>query len=175
MRSTSSPGKISLRELALLSLMAALIFASKVVMAALPNVHLVAVLLILCAVTFGWKSLYTVFVYVMLEGLVFGFGTWWFAYLYIWPLLVVLTMLLRPTNSYVLYAILAGVFGLMFGALCGIINLFILGVQGTVTWWLSGIIFDMVHGVSNFVLTLILLPPLDKLVRKLKRRLGIGL
>ncbi len=174
MRSTSSHGKLNLRELSVLSLMAAVIFASKVAMAALPNIHLVAGLLVLTAITFGWKSLYTVFVYVMLEGLVFGFGTWWFAYVYTWPLLVVLTMAIRKIHSYVLYALLTGVFGILFGLLCLPAHLFLVGLKGAFSWWLAGVPYDLIHGVSNLVLTLILFPPLDKLLGKLKNRLRIN-
>lgn len=171
MRSTSSHGKLTPQEIVILPAMAALIFASKLAMAALPNIHLVAVLLILCTISFGWKSLYTTFIYVLLEGLVYGFGLWWIAYLYIWPLLVVLTMLIRPLHSYLLYAVLACAFGLLFGALCSIVYLFVLGFYGAISWWLAGVVFDLVHGVSNLVLTLVLLPPLDKLMQRLMRRL----
>ena len=67
--------------------MAALIFGSKVALASLPNINVNAVLIILTAVFFGWRSLYTVYVYVLLEGLVFGFSIWWIGYLYIWAIL----------------------------------------------------------------------------------------
>jgi len=67
-----------------LALMAALIFGTKVALAGIPNVNLNSVLIILTVVFFGWKALYTVYVYVLLEGLVFGFSVWWVGYLYIW-------------------------------------------------------------------------------------------
>lgn len=171
MRSTSSHGKLTLGELALLSVMAALIFASKIALAALPNIHLVGVLLVLCAIHFGGKAFYTVAVYVMLEGLVFGFGDWWFAYLYTWPLLVLLALPLRKSKSWLLYALLTGVFGLVFGALCALVKIVLFGWQTALTWWLAGIPYDLIHAGSNFVLTLILLPPLDKLFEKLTPKL----
>lgn len=170
MRSPSQPGKLSLRDTAILSLMAAVIFGSKVAMSMLPNIHLVAVLLMLCTVGFGWKAMYTVFIYVMLEGLVYGFQIWWISYLYIWPLLVVLTMAIRRFQSYILYAILAGCFGFLFGAMCAISMIFTSGIQGAHYWWLAGIPYDLIHGVSNFVITLVVLPPLDKLFRKYLKR-----
>lgn len=170
MRSTSSPGKLSLREVAILSLMAAVIFASKVAMSMLPNIHLVAVLLMLCTVGFGWKAMYTVFIYVMLEGLVYGMNIWWIPYLYIWPLLVVLTMVVRHTNSYWMYAILAGCFGLLFGAMCAIVTAVTSGVEAAIVWWQAGIPYDLIHGVSNFIITLVVLPPLDKVFRKYLKR-----
>lgn len=83
--SSPSPqaGKLSIKEISALSIIGALIFAAKVAMAALPNISLNALLIILTAVFFGWKALYAVGVYVMLEGLVFGFGLWWLCYWYL--------------------------------------------------------------------------------------------
>ena len=77
MRSSSpSAGKLSVREIALLPLMGALIFAAKEALYALPNININAVLIILCAVFFGWKGMFSVGIYVMLEGLVNGFHIW---------------------------------------------------------------------------------------------------
>ena len=57
MRSSSpSAGKLSVREIALLPLMGALIFAAKEALYALPNININAVLIILCAVFFGWST-----------------------------------------------------------------------------------------------------------------------
>ena len=68
---------LSVRELCLLALIGALIFATKAALAAIPNVNLNTTIIILTVVFFGWKALYAVGVYIMLEGLVFGLGIWW--------------------------------------------------------------------------------------------------
>ena len=73
--------ELSVRDMALLALLGALMFASQVVMASLPNIHIVALLIILTALSFGMKSLYSVGVFVLLEGLMYGFGTWWIGYI----------------------------------------------------------------------------------------------
>ena len=84
MRSRSQPaGKLTAGEICILALIGAMMFVSKMLMAALPNIHLNAVLIILVACFFGIKALYSVAVYIMLEGLIFGFGLWWLSYLYI--------------------------------------------------------------------------------------------
>ena len=101
----------------MLALMAALIFASKVALASLPNININSVLIILTVVFFGWKALYTVYVYVLLEGLFFGFSVWWYGYLYVWAVLVAAAMLLRKNDSALIWAAVAGVFGLVFGPL----------------------------------------------------------
>lgn len=166
MRSTSSHGK--LRDLIALSLLAALAFGCKVAFSALPNIHLTAVLLLLCVIGFGWRAMYASAVYILLEGLVYGFGIWWISYLYCWPLLILLGLAVRRYHSYVLYAVAGCISGLSFGALCALPYLFLSGWEFTLTWWLAGIPYDLIHGVSNLILCLILLKPLDMLLQKIK-------
>ena len=96
-------------------MLGALMFALKAAMMALPNIHPIAVFIIAGTIYFGWRMLYAVAVYVMLEGLVYGFGIWWISYLYIWPLLVSVTMLFRKTEGRIFWAVVAAVFGLCSG------------------------------------------------------------
>lgn len=176
MSSTSTTGNVpsALRELIFLALMGALIFASKAAMAALPNIHLVAVFIALCVLTFGWKALCAVAIYVLLEGLVYGFGLWWISYLYAWPLLVLALMPLYRMGycrtAYAFSAVICCVFGLSFGALCAIPYCFLSGIRFACSWFLAGIPWDVVHGISNGVLTALLLPPLCRLFRMLHLR-----
>lgn len=138
-------------------------FAVKMALSSLPNINLNALILILVTVFFGWKALYTVCVYVLLEGLMFGFGVWWVSYLIVWPLLVVLAMAVRKTASPLLWAILAGLFGLAFGPMMYVIFFTVTGGwEGFLPMWIAGIPYDLVHAVSNFLTVLILFRPLEK-------------
>ncbi|MBE6932611.1 MAG: hypothetical protein E7464_04420 [Ruminococcaceae bacterium] len=157
---------LRLRELLALSLMAALIFGSKVALSFLPNIHLGALLLIVATLRFGPKALYTAFVYVMLEGLVYGFGLWWISYLYIWPLLVLAVLPLRRTRSYFVLSVAGALHGLLFGALCAIPVGVLSGLKAGFAYWIAGIPFDLIHGAANFILCLVLLRPLDRLTQK---------
>ena len=162
MKSASpSAGKLSIRELALLPLMGALIFGCKVALASLPNINVNAVLIILCAIFFGWKGLFSVGIYVMLEGLVFGFSIYWFGYLYAWPLVFSGAMLLRSCRSALIWAVYAGVYGLLFGPLL-YLEFYLVngGWEGFFVMWVNGISFDLAHCGGNFVLTLVLFQPL---------------
>lgn len=47
---------------------------------------------------------------------------------------------------------------------CSIPYLFIGGIHTAFAWWVSGIPFDMIHGVSNFVLMLVLYKPLRRVL-----------
>ncbi|MBE6949140.1 MAG: hypothetical protein E7456_04775 [Ruminococcaceae bacterium] len=165
MRSHLPPaGKLNVRELCILSLMGGLMLAAQVVMSALPNIHITAIFIILTAVTFGWKALYSVAVFILLEGLIWGFGTWWFSYWYAWPALTAAAVIMRNNDSSLIWAVVAAVHGICFGALCSVPYLFIGGWEMAVSYWISGIPFDLAHCAGNFVLTLILFKPLKKVM-----------
>ena len=165
-----SVGNGKLRELIVLALLAAMMMATQVVMSALPNIHLVAVFVILAALLFGWKALYCVYVFVLLEGLIYGFSMWFINYLYVWTLLTVLAILFRKNQSRWFWAAVSGIFGLLFGALCAIPYFFIGGWAAAFSYWIAGIPFDLIHCVSNAALTFILLKPLHQLCCKLLGR-----
>lgn len=140
-----------------------LTFAAKVVMMGLPNIEPVSLLVMLFAVTFGKKALFPVCTYVLLELTLFGIGLWTVAYVYIWPLLALAAYLLRNMRSPLGWALLSGTFGLLFGALCTPICLLTGGPAFALSWWLSGIPFDLIHCAANFALALVLFNPLRRL------------
>ena len=169
MRSPSRPaGKLGAKEICVLALMGALIFATKVAFSGIPNVNLNAVLIILTTVFFGWKALYSVGIYVMLEGLVFGFQIWWISYVFVWPLLVVAAMLLRKNDSALIWAVVAAFWGLCFGPLMYIPYFCIMGGwKGYFAMWIAGIPYDLAHAAGNFVFTLVLYRPLSRVMKAL--------
>lgn len=167
MISLSSPGKLTLREVIALGLLAAMMIGTKIALAALPNIHLGAVILTFTVAFFGWKALYTAAIYILLEGLVYGFGIWWISYLYCWPLLVAALMAVRKKDSPLVYSAVAAAFGFSFGALCEIPYFFLIGRKASFTMWMAGIPFDLVHGAANFALCALLFPPLQKLGKHL--------
>ena len=159
--------KITVREITLFGVLGALTFAAKYVMAFLPNIEPVSLMVMLFAVTFGQKALYPIFLYVALEILFYGLGTWNVMYLYIWPLLGLLAFGLRKMESLLGWAILSGTFGLLFGALCMPVDLAIGGLGFAVSKWVSGIPFDIAHCIGNFTIVLILFEPMRKLLKTL--------
>ena len=151
--------------------LAALTFALKVCMSPLPNIEPVSLMVMLFAVVFGWRALYPVYVYVAMEILWYGLGTWNFNYLYIWAVLAAAAVLLRGMESPLGWALLSGVFGLCFGALCAPVDLLIGDFGYAVSKWLSGIPFDIAHCAGNFVITLVMWKPLYSLLEKLYQRM----
>ena len=165
-----SAGKMKLREMVLLALIGAMMMATQVALAALPNIHLVAVFVILAALLFGWKSLFSVYIFVILEGLIYGFSMWFINYLYVWTVLAVIAVLFRQNRSRWFWSAMAGIFGLLFGALCAIPYFFVGGWAAAFSYWVAGIPFDLIHCASNAVLTFTLLMPLYDLFIKLLGR-----
>lgn len=146
-------------------------FALQVVMSPLPNIEPVSLLTMVFMVVFGWKGLYPVYVYVVMDILYFGLGTWNINYLYVWAILAVAAFFLRKMESPLGWALLSAGFGLAFGLLCAPVSLFMGGWAYAVSWWISGIPFDLMHCAGNFVMALLLFKPLRLLLEKLYSRM----
>lgn len=159
-------GKITAKQVALYGTMAALLLAVQVGLMFLPNIELVSVLLIVYTMVIGKKVFYPLYVFVLLEGLIYGFGIWWVNYLYVWAVLVLAVLLLKKQGNALFWAIVAAIFGLMFGALTSI-PYFIAGGLGTgCAYFLNGIPFDLLHMAGNFVTTFVLYKPLMHLMKR---------
>lgn len=168
--SQSDGNALRIKEFTLLSMMGTLIFALKMAFVALPNINLNAVCMIILASFFRWKALLSVAVYIFLEGITFGFGPWWLCYWYLWPCLIALSVLFRKRRSAIGWAVLAGMFGLCFGALCSVPYLFFGGLKTALAVWVNGIPYDIAHCVGNFVSTLVLYKPLYAVMERLAFR-----
>lgn len=162
-----SDARLTVRELVLFGVLGAMTFAAKYVMSPLPNIEPVSLMVMLFAVVFGWKWVYPVYLYVVMEILFYGISLWNINYLYIWAVLAVTALCLRKMDSPLAWAMVSGTFGLLFGALCGIVDVFIGGLGYAVTKWISGIPFDIAHCIGNFAIALVLFKPLRQLMQKL--------
>ena len=161
--------KLTVYQITLFAMLAALTFGAKWVMAPLPNIEPVTLMVMIFGAVFGWKAVFPVYTYVAAEFLFYGIGTWNVCYLYVWLVPMAMGIVLRRMESPLGWAIAAGAFGLAFGALCAIAQFFIGGIGFAVSWWASGISFDLIHCAGNFVMALALFVPLRKLVERMYR------
>ena len=165
--------KLTIREITLFAVLGAMTFALQVAMAPLPNIEPVSLLVMIYAAVFGWKCLYPVYIFVVMEILFYGISTWNVYYLYVWAVLAFAAILMRKQTQPFAWALLSAVYGLFFGALCGIVDIFIGGFGYAAAKWVSGIPFDLLHCGGNFVIALIMFKPLrtamDKLYLRMKR------
>lgn len=150
----------------LYAILGAMTFAAKYIMSFLPNIEPVSLMVMLFAVVFGKKWVYPTYLYIALEILFYGINLWNINYLYIWAVLAVSACCLREMQHPLGWAMVSGVFGLLFGVLCGIVDVFIGGFPYAVSKWISGIPFDIAHCFGNFFITLVMFNPLRKLLQQ---------
>lgn len=161
---------MAVRKMTRLALLSALLYVSKAVLEFLPNVELVSLLTILYTLVFGKEALIIVTVFNCFEVIQWGFGLWVISYLYTWPALVVMTLLVRKLlkEEFVLWAIFSGIFGLLFGAFFAVAYI-PANPAFALTYWIRGLPWDVWHAAANFVLMLILGKPLYKALCNLKK------
>lgn len=146
-------------------------FAFKFVMSGLPNIEPVSLLVMVYAVVFGKKCFYSIYVYVIFEILHFGLGIWNIYYLYIWAILAFIAIAFKKAENPVIWAVISGAYGLLFGAFCMPVDIFIGGLGYAAARWVSGIPFDLLHCGGNFVIALVLFVPIRKLLTQLYSRM----
>lgn len=159
------------RQITRIAVLAALLYISKAALEFLPNVELVSLLVILYTLVFGKETLIIVTVFNLFEVIQWGFGLWVISYLYVWPLLCVLTMLLKRffREEILLWAVFSGAFGLIFGALFAVAYL-PMDRMFALTYWIKGLPWDVWHAAANFVLMAALGKPLRRTLEKMKRQ-----
>lgn len=161
--------KLQVREITLFGILGAMTFAAKYVMSGLPNIEPVSLMVMVFGAVFGKKAVYPVSLYVLMEILFYGLGTWNVMYLYIWGILALGAYLLRCMEQPLGWAIFSGSFGLLFGAFCAPVDVVIGGAGYALSKWISGIPFDIAHCVGNFVMALVLFRPIRGLTERLYR------
>ena len=157
------------RGLVTAAFLAAVLTASKYALDGLPNIELVSLLIILYTLEYPKLVFPAVYTYLLVYGLLNGFGLWWFPQLYIWAILIGLAHLARNNDSVLLWALLSGVFGLCYGALYAVAHAFVAGPAGGIAYWINGIPFDLTHGAGNCAVCLLLFVPLRKCLQRVKR------
>ena len=157
------------RKITRIALLSAILYVSKVALEFLPNVELVSLLTVLYTLVFGKEAFLIVTVFNLFELIQWGFGTWWVSYLYVWPLLVLITLLLKKIikEEFLIWSVVSGLFGLIFGSLFAIVYLPV-DPAYALAYWISGLPWAVWHGVCNFVLMLVIGKPLYLLLKKIK-------
>jgi len=155
-------------------MLGALMFCSKVIMEALPNIHLLGMLTVAYTVALRRRALIPIYIYVFLNGLYAGFNAWWVPYLYIWTVLWGAAMLLpkrmkRPV-AVVVYAVVCALHGFLFGALYAPAQALMYGFtfKQTLAWISAGLTFDIIHSASNLFVGFLILPMSDLLSRLMR-------
>ncbi len=145
-------------------MLSAMMIASKLILEFIPNFHLLGVFTIAMTVVYRQKALYPIYLYVFLQGIIAGFSPWWIPHLYLWTVLWAITILL-PKNmpkavASVVYIILCGLHGLLYGTLYAPAQAIMFGLDfnGMIAWIIAGLPFDITHAVHNLILGTLIMP-----------------
>ncbi len=156
--------KPTTREIAIFSMLGALMYASKLIMEFAPNIHLLGVFTIAFTVVYRKKALYPIYVYVILTGILNGFAAWWVPYLYLWTVLWGAVMLLPKKMPKrwcpIVYMLVCAAHGFLFGTLYAPAQAILYGLsfQGMIAWIIAGLPWDCIHGISNFFCGILIVP-----------------
>lgn len=170
--------KLTVRELVVFSLLGAIMFISKQILEFLPNIHMLGMLTMVYTLVYRKKALIPIYVFVLLEGLIAGFSMWWIPYIYLWPILWGVTMLLpkkMPDKVAVpVYAGVCALHGLLYGTLYAPFQALWMhfSFKTTIAWIVAGLPWDGVHALGNLAFGMLIVPCV-KLFRKLNMQINI--
>lgn len=158
--------------MALVGVMAAILLVAQVALSFLPNIELVSLFILVFSLYFPRHAPYAIYVFVLAEGLIYGFHIWWITYLYVWIIMYFIARIFsryQGASSW-LWAVINGLYGLGFGALTSIPYFITGGIGGGVAYFVAGIPFDLLHCGGNFVVALLLYKPMSKAMALLAAR-----
>lgn len=145
------------RQIALVGVMAATLECAKLVLSVLPNIEVVTLLCALYGYAFGIYGVIATFLFVCIEPLIWGVGSWVITYFIYWPLLAAIFMLLAKRgvkNRLILTAVAIGL-TVFFGILSAFVDTaFFVGIneyyfKNVLIYYLRGIGFYLAQILTN--------------------------
>lgn len=152
---------VTARDITHIAVASVLLLVVQIALRLLPNIELVSLLIILYTLHFRYKTLCIIYIFAVIEGVVYGFHLWWITYLYVWTILFLITLLFKDMRSPLFWAIIAAIYGISFGTLTSLPYFVVGGFSGGIAYIVRGVLFDLAHCVGNFVLVIALFNPLQ--------------
>ena len=160
-------------------MLGAMMFASKIALEWAPNIHMLGMFTMVCAIVYRVKGLIPIYVYAAILFVFYGAAPWCIIHLYVWAILWGITMLIPrrlPTAvRAVIYPIVCALHGLSYGALCSLSQVPIyfdsFSIEKMIAYTASGFSFDVIHAIGNIGFGLLVLP-LSQLLTKLEKKHG---
>ncbi len=161
--------KTNTKELVCMALLSALLLVGQVGLSYLPNIEVVSLLVYICAQIYRGKAFLIIYVFVFLEGCIYGFGLWWFGYMYIWSVLAVIVLITgKDRTSIPMTCVILGAYGLAFGFMYALPYFVAGGWAAGFSYWVAGIPFDLMHCGGNIIVALTLYKPVRTLLGRLR-------
>ena len=182
MKFTVKNGEVlNARSIALVGIMAATLECGKLALSFLPNIEVVTILCALYGYVFGIYGIIATAIFVCIEPLIYGFGSWIITYFIYWPLVAFVFMLLRKkgVKSRLWLTVIAVVLTVGFGVISSIVDTaFYLGINknylsNLVLYYVRGMVFYIVQIACNAVLFPTLFLFLADKLEKIKPNISI--
>lgn len=165
-------------EIAYAAMAAATLVGGKFVLSAIPNVEIATLLCAVYGYVLGLTGLIAVYVFVVTETFIYGFGTWVISYFVHWPLVCAAFMLLalftKPNR--ILYTAVAVVMTIAFGVFSSLVDVGLASgyfenfAARFAVYYMRGIYFYIAQVVTNIVLFPTLFLPVAKAVARVTRK-----
>lgn len=162
------------KKIALIAVCAALIEGGKLALSFVPNVEVVTLLCALFGYSFGPLGVISVYVFVAIEPLLYGFNTWVISYFIYWPLVSFIFMLLgkRKVRNIIVITLTAVLLTAFFGVLTSLIDIGLLTgsydnfFKRFAIYYANGAIFYINQIVCNLILFPVAFKPLSRILEK---------
>ena len=157
--------------------MAATLECGKLVLSFLPNVEVVTLLCALFGYVFGGAGVVATLVFIAIEPLIYGFGTWIISYCIHWPMVAIIFMLLgriKVKNRVILTSV-AVILTAWFGVLSSLVDVGLFSgyfdrfFYRFGIYYLRGISFYITQIICNAILFPLLFRPLSEILSKFNK------
>ena len=172
--------KVNVFSMVLFTMFGVLLYLSDIILEFIPNVHGVALFICVITLVYRWRAIISIFVYIMITAVTSliisaGYSLWWIPYIYIFPILWLLVMLIPKKASMrtkvILCMVFSGLHGLLFGLMYLPYEIILhnLNFDMAIAWLTMGFAFDIIHMVGNIAMCT-LIYPLYKVLLKLEEK-----
>ena len=168
-----------IRAVCRIGLMAAVIECAKLVLMALPNIEVVTLCIAVFSFVFGWQGLVATLIFVIIESLLWGFGTWVISYIIYWPLVATVFLLIgrvsfkRRLSKIFVATASALLLTALFGVISSLVDVGLFSgsydrfFERFAIYYARGVVFYALQLATNAVVFPILFHPLTKKLEKI--------
>ena len=159
-------GFLTIFKITLISLVISLTTILRYILFYIPNVELVTFILMISVLFFTLGISFSIInIFCVIQIILFGFAD--IAYFYIFNLYGIIIYLFKIFifKWWLLFPILVFLFGLSFGLMYSAEMLLLFGWKYALAYWISGLVFDIVHAVGNCIFAIICYIPLMNLFK----------
>lgn len=176
-----SKRQTAIKDIVLIAMLTAVLSGGKQALAAIPNVEVVTLCIILFAYCFKPYICFTVtIIFVIIECMIWGLNTWVITYMIHWNFLSLTTFVLAQVFKIKqpwIYTVIAVALTIAFGVLSSTVDALVASDKSGISFfrlftviYVRGIVFYVVQTVSNFVIVSLLFYPLSQLLSRLNSK-----